>query len=376
MGANKDDAKRAWDIYRERELAGVIPYLQQLGFTIDTEQPHLGGERYLMAGARDIGGGGLKLVLMGKRSQDGARVVIKASSEKEGIKEIERERQCRVVLHALDFAMHAFFSPEEILFEIHGPYRVYVTTYIEQTASFVDHKIDEQFFLALRALEAQEGVHATTHTHRSIILDVFGMESAEQYLRSFEIFRKNALAATVGNAELAAALERARELLYENKTVIERYCGFLTHSDFVPNNVRIHGRDLYLLDYASLHFGNKYESWARFINFMVDHNPPLGQALTDYVRKNRGEEEYLSLRLMRVYKLAFLLQFWSGAVAHASGDLAKLAQLRIWFWTQVLIAVLDDTPVSTENRERYLEGKDRLRSEEEKVRQRELLGRQ
>lgn len=376
MGANKDAAKRAWDEYRERELAGVAPYLEQRGITIDTEQPHLGGERYLMAGARDVGGGGLKLVLMGKRLQDNTRIVIKVSSDKAGIKEIERERNCRKVLHALNFATYAFFSPEEILFEMLGSCRVYITKYIEQTASFVDHNIDGQFFLALRALEAQEGVHATTHTHRNTILDVFGMENAEQYLRSFETFRGNALAATVGNAELAATLDRAREFLHANKTVIERYCGFLTHSDFVPNNVRIHGRDLYLLDYASLHFGNKYESWARFINFMADHNPPLERALVEYVQKNRGEEEYLSLRLMRVYKLAFLLQFWSNAVVHATGDLAKLAELRVWFWTQVLIAVLDDIPVSTANVERYLQGMHRLRSGEEKARQQELLGRQ
>src|SRR3989344_1070851 len=106
MGANKDDAKRAWDIYRERELAGVTPYLQQLGFTIDTEQPHLGGERYLMAGTRDVGGGGFKLVLTGTHKKDNTRVVIKVSSSSAGIKEIERERECRRVLHALDFAIH------------------------------------------------------------------------------------------------------------------------------------------------------------------------------------------------------------------------------------------------------------------------------
>ena len=39
---------------------------------------------------------------------------------------------------------------------------------------------------------------------------------------------------------------------------------------------------------------------------MVHHNPDLEKILSEYVRANRGEEEYLSLRLMRVYKLGFL----------------------------------------------------------------------
>ena len=81
----------------------------------------------------------------------------------------------------------------------------------------------------------------------------------------------------------------------EHRTVIERYSGFLTHNDFVPHNLRVSGKEVYLLDYSSMLFGNKYESWARFLNFMIHHNRPLELALANYVRTNRGEEEYLEL---------------------------------------------------------------------------------
>lgn len=369
------EEKQAWENYREQELARMTVLLKQLGYALDAKQVHTGGERYLMAGARDVGGGGRKLVLAGQRMTDGKRVIIKVSSDPAGIKEIERERTSRTVLHTLNFAHYAFSSPEELLYENKDGHVVFITSYIEEERTFIEHELDEQFFLALHAFETQEGVHATTSAHTDAIKETFGTVGSVEYLALFEKFRENATTADPDNAELKEVFARASVFLHDNRVVIERYSGFLTHSDFSPQNLRVSGRTLYLLDYASIYFGNKYESWARFINFMTQHNPTLEMMLIDYVRKNRGEEEYLSLRLMRAYKLGFLLQFWTSSLAKTEGDLHELVRLRVNFWTKTLLSVLDDTPIPEELIRSYLIRQAELRSEEEKARQREILAR-
>lgn len=374
MGANEE--KRAWEAYRERELKEAVPLLKNLGYILDEKQVHTAGERYLMAGARDVGGGGRKLVLTGRSLSDDRRVVIKISSDPEGMKEIERERKSRVVLHTLDFAQNAFHSPDEILYEKREGKVVYITDYIEESQTFIEHELEEQFFLALQAFETQEGVQATTHSHAQTIKETFGMVGAAEYLAAFRDFKKRAEAADPTNSELREVFAKASRFLEENRVVIERYSGFLTHSDFSPQNMRIKSRLIYLLDYASIYFGNKYESWARFINFMTQHNPALEQLLVEYVRKNRSEEEYLSLRLMRVYKLGFLLQFWTAALEKTEGDLHTLVRLRVSFWTEAMKAVLNDTVVPDGLVRAYLEKQAGLRSEEERARQREILARQ
>lgn len=365
--------KEAWDAYREEELLRIQPTLEHLGFALDDTQVHTGGERYLMVSARDVGGGGLKLVLVGT-NKDGKKVVIKVSREQEGMREIEREQRARQLLSTIPFAVWTFHIPQELLFGRYDGYLIFVTEYIEQEVPLLARKLDEQFFLTLRAFETQEGVHATTSQHAATIRESFGMMGASEYLASFYTFSNNARAADPENVQMALVLDRASKLLYANKTLIERYCGFLTHADFVPNNLRVHEHTLYLLDYASLHFGNKYESWARFLNYMVHHNPALEHALSDYVRVNRGEEEYLCLRLMRAYKLGFLLQFWTQALAHTSDKTQELVGVRVEFWTKVLGHVLDDTPVPPADIEEMLVQEARLRTEDEKARQRELIG--
>lgn len=372
---NAMESKAAWEQYRDTELLAIRPILSELGFALDKQQVHIGGERYLMAGARDVGGGGKKLVLTGERTHDHKRVVIKVSSAPAGIQEIERERASRILLHTLNFAQYAFSSPEELLYVKRDGRLIFITSYIEEERTFIEHELEEQFFLALHAFETQEGVHATTSAHTQTIKDTFGIVGAADYLSLFEKFRKNAISSDPDNAKLADVFTRASAFLKENKTVIERYSGFLTHSDFSPQNLRVHNRTLFLLDYASIYFGNKYESWARFINFMTQHNPALERMLVEYVRKNRSEEEYLSLRLMRVYKLGFLLQFWTDSLAKTEGDLHELVRLRVSFWTETMRAVLDDTPVPEELVHSYLVQQAKLRSEEEKMRQREILAR-
>jgi len=371
MSAN---AQAAWEHYREETLHTIQPILADLGFILDETQVHVGGERYLTTLARDVGGGGYKLVLTGKRAQDGARVVIKVSNDPQGIREMERERECRQVLHTITFAVRAFHTPEELLYTKHGDFVISITSYVEQERAFIEHSLDEQFFLVLRAFEAQEGVHATTHEHAQAIKKTFGSVTADDYLHKFDTFVAQVRHHLPDRTHLHEMLDRGREFLHTHKTTVARYCGFLTHADFVPNNLRVAHRDIFLLDYASIHFGNKYESWARFLNFMIHHNATLEQTLAEYVRTNRNAEEYLSLRLMRVYKIGFLLAFYAQALAKTSGNLRTLTEGRLVLWQEVMDAILKDQPVPETIVSTYVEKMNTLRSEDEKARQREILG--
>ncbi len=357
--------KKEWENYKEHELRGVRPILEKHGYVLDIEQLHTGGERYLMSGK--------KLVLTGYYKKGGNRVVIKVSSSPAGIKEILRERACRTIIQTIDFAYRAFFLPEEILFIEKNGYTISITAYIEQAQHFIDRPLEEQFFLALRAFEMQEGAHITTYAQEKSIRDSLGVRDAEQYISSFEEFKKNVQVTDPTNIHLISVFEEATKFLKQGTLFIEQYSGFLTHSDFVPHNLRISNNTLYLLDHTSLYFGNKYEGWARFINFMVHHNPELEHLLMTYVRQNRSADEYLTLRLMRVYKLGFLLQYYTGTLEKTSGDMQKLMRLRLAFWTRVLEAVLDDKHLPNESVCSFLEEQSTLRSEEEKKRQKEII---
>ncbi len=366
--------QEAWESYKKDTLQQVEPILNELGFDLDKTQVHMGGERFLMAGARDVGGGGLKLVLTGTERKSGGRVIIKMSNTPQGIEEIDRERECRTTLHQINFALRAFRTPQELYYGHHGKFVVSITSYIEQERAFIEHSLDEQFFLALRAFETQEGVHATTHQHAKTIGEKFGIMEAKKYIDSFKKFKERVFLQLPEREELKDVLNQAQKFLTDNKATIERYCGFLTHADFVPNNLRVAGRDIFLLDYASIHFGNKYESWARFLNFMIQHNAKLERTLAEYVRTNRGEEEYLSMRLMRVYKSGFLLAFYAEALQKTSGNLHKLTNRRIDLWTETMKALINDQPVPEEVISSYVADLEHLRSEDEKARQREILG--
>lgn len=373
MGANEE--REAWERYVASELRDAEPILTSLGYALDEEQVHIKGERYLMARPRDVGGGGKKLVLSGRRISDNTRVVIKVSSDQAGQREIERERDARELLHTLNFARRTLFTPQEYLFVHRGKHLISITEYVSQDQPLLLRSLEEQFFLMLQALGIQEGVHATTSAHADVIRRAFGIAAADRYLSEFEQFHTKALQSATDNAELAEVFNRASVFLQEHATDIERYCGFLTHADFVPNNLRVSDHTIYLLDSASLHFGNKYESWARLLNFMIHHNHELEQVLSRYVRENRGEEEYLVLRLMRVYKIGFLLMYYAQALERTEGPLHSLTEARLSFWIDAMRAMLDDLPISAERIASYLEKQQALRSDEERARQREMIGR-
>lgn len=353
----------SWKEYRERELAGVLPFLSEFGIELDELQPHIGGEREL------TGTGGRKLVLLGRQKKDGLPVVVKASSDPAGIAEMAEERLRRSVLGSIGFAYQTFQSPKELRYAQKGAYTVAVTEFIEQRP-FLERPIEEQLTLALRAFKAQESAHAATYEHARLIRRTFGEMRSKEYLRALGEYidgiRKLAPEAD------RAVLARATAFLAKEQRTLEQYCGFLTHWDFTPQNFRVRDGAVYLLDHSSLRFGNKYEGWARFINFMELYRPALAAALVQYVRDNRAPEESLSLKLMRVFRLVELIHYYAGWLPRTEGNLHELASARIAFWSNVLSCVLADQQVPRDIVETYERTRDALRSDEEKIRQRGL----
>lgn len=349
------------------ELTIISELLKSLGFSLDELQPYISGERYLMSGG--------KLVLAGVQDEGGTRVIVKASRNPDGKKEIGSEKRSRDLMRTLSFADKKILIPEELYFGTNGGYVFLIMRFISQGKVFVAHTIEEQFFIAMSAFEAQESFHATTYEHLRAVKDVFPVLSSTEYLRDFKRLRDLILHLHLDES-LRAVLKRAETFLAEHCLTIDRYANYLTHTDFVPHNFRIAEHSLFMLDcvpnYATIHFGNKYEGWARFLNYMLIHSPELERLLCEYVRRNRGEDEYLSLRLMRTYKIAFLLDFYAKSLAKTIGDLHALTLERLAYWRGALEAILEDRPVSKEVTDRYVATRDSLRSKEEKERQREF----
>lgn len=364
-----DAAQKAWEAYREAELAMLRPALAALGYGLDREQPHTRGERYLMQAVTTASG--KKLILLGERRSDRTRAVIKATADPAGMRELEHERACRRVLKEINFAYQVFHSPEELFFGARDGRLISIQKFIDQESPFLARPLKEQFALALTAFKAQEGAHATTYGHERLIGAVFGAMRQADYLRHFASFKAN-IERTAPGLVPGELLAEAQKLLESRSMTIERYGNFLTHTDFVPHNIRVQNGKIYLLDHSSLRFGNKYEGWARFINFMTLYNPPLASALVEYVRLNRTPEEVLALRLMRVYRLGEIIWYYANTLDKCAGDLCALNTERVRFWTRVLEAVLGDRPLAPEVLEAYRRTRDRLRSAEEKLRQEDL----
>jgi hypothetical protein len=142
----------------------------------------------------------------------------------------------------------------------------------------------------------------------------------------------------------------------------------MVHEDFVPHNFRIKDNVLYFLDAEAVQFGNKYESWARFINFMIFHNSELEKKLTQYV-KEKGSEEYLSFRLMRILKAVQLLNYYTENLSKTTGNENILTKKRLEFWIQIIDHLIMDREIHQSYIEGYKNARDSLRSDEEKERQ-------
>ncbi len=356
------ETETLWQERLRTETEMVKRIIEPLGYTLDNEQPHISGERFLMT--RN------KLVLIGKNRR-GEKVVIKVANRPDGKKEIQHEKDARDLLQSVSFANDVLFFPKEIYFEQINDYLVFITEYISQEKVFVEYKLEQQFFIALRTFEAQEAFHATTFEHIKKIRTIFPIFSARTYFESFSAFKKSVVELDQDGI-LEDVLSRAEKFLKDHKSTIDTYSNHLVHTDFVPHNFRVSGQKIYVLDAAAIQFGNKYEGWARFLNYMLIHNPDLEKLLTEYVRANRGETDYLNLRLMRVYKLGYLIDYYIRSLPKTSGDLHELTKKRIAFWHRVLEFMLDDQPIPREFIEEYKDNRDTLRSKEEKERQKEF----
>lgn len=361
-----NDTQTSWSEYVASEIPRIAALLLPHDITLDTHQPHTQGERFLMQALTTIGG--KKLILLGIEEKTGTKVVIKATNDLVGTQELTHERHCRTLLHTMNFSYETFHSPNEILFIEKGGYTVYVSEFIDQTSSFLDRPLEEQFSYALNALKAQERTRATTASHITQIKHVFGTRTSSDYLTMFKAFIFSYKAKQMDTRTLTV-LEEASAQLQASNTRIEQYGGFLTHTDFVPHNFRIKDGTLYLLDFSSLRFGNKHESWARFLNFMALYNPELETLLIRYVEENRSPEEQASLHLMRLFRLGEIIAYYVNTLEKSGDDLLTLNKTRIEFWTDVLSAELKNTRVDSSVRAAYKEKRDALRSASEKARQ-------
>lgn len=354
----------SWQEYCETELRKIRPLLTDLGFALDQEQIHLGGERSVISGK--------KVVLLGRRLRDGKRVVIKASSSLAGKREMELEHTCRTVLDQIQFAYNIFLSAEELLWQEEQGCRLSITAFLEQDLPFLERPFKEQFFLAMKAFETQESAHATTYEHLRVIRGTFRVFETETYLDQARIYQETVVTGLPSEASLQTLMERGRLFLEQGRERIEQYNGFLTHGDFVPHNIRIVGRDLYLLDHYDIRFGNKYDGWARFLNFMLLYHRELEGALLYYLEKNRGAEEREALHLMRVYRFMELVWYYTTRLEKSTGTLRELDHARIFFWADALQSALDKTSLPETRIKQYQKLRDSLRSDDEKKRQKGL----
>lgn len=360
-----DNSKHAWESYKKSELEALTPILTEMKIALDAEQPHISGERYLMQAVTTASG--RKLILLGTDAE-GRRVVIKATRDPMGAAEIRHERVQRALLSKIRFAYGVFHSPEELAFVETRGFTISVQRFIEQAGPFLSRTLEDQFALALGAFRAQESAHAATFGHMRQVRKGFGTMDAKGYLSAFRSFMDE-IREGHGDPETSDLIARAYDSLLEGERTIEQYTGFLTHTDFVPHNFKVVGDEIYLLDHSSIRFGNKHEGWARFLNFMALYNPELEAALTEYFRLNRAPEECRSLSLMRTYRLGEIIAYYVRTVPRSEGDLRRLNEARIGFWSRVLAAQLDGERVAPSEIDAYKSLRDSLRSDDEKRRQ-------
>jgi hypothetical protein len=171
------------------------------------------------------------------------------------------------------------------------------------------------------------------------------------------------------NESVQKVFASSLETLEHEKSLLDLYSNFLTHWDFVPHNIRIHNRDMYLLDHTAIRFGNKYEGWARFMNFMTLYNAPLERILDTYVQENRSADEHRALELMRLYRLCELVWFYAKKRTASEGNLRTLTDARITLWFKSIEAQLQGATLETSVLETYKRTRDDLRDADEKRRQ-------
>lgn len=337
--------------------------LMPLGFKLDDYQPHINGERKLKSLS--------KLVLVGT-DINGGKVIIKTSNRASEKKRILAERKIGQELKKLTEATRGLLVPEEILFTEKEDFSLFITRYIEQPKVFVAHSLREQIEMIKRELESYEKLDIETSkkilNKKSLACPIVREEDYRYELdNQIKLINSN-----YRDNKLKQTLETAKDIFNKNSHLIPRFSHYLVHEDFCPHNFRVNDKKIYTLDHTAINFGNKYLAWARFLNYMVIHNPTLERKLVRDLEKNRTSDEARCLQLFRIYKTVFLIMYYVKTSQKTSGKLLKLTKLRINFWHNFLTKLIQDKTLTKVELANYIRQRDSLRSGEEKNRQREF----
>ncbi len=300
-----------------------------------------------------------KRVYVGRDKND-EKVIIKISNSYGGMEEIKSEKRAQDTLSNVTFSQEKILFPEEILYKESPQHTIRITKFIDQEKVFSAYSSEEKFFMIIKELETEEAFYANTYEHIGVVKNIFPVSHATDYIRSLKSF------------EVGPKKGDALKLLEKNVDLIETRSNYLTHTDFVPSNFRVSGGHLYMIDLSSMHFANRYEGLARFLNWCIIHDLKLEELITEYIKKNRGEEELLCLRLMRIYKAGFLINHYKNTLNKTQGDLHILNQKRLDLWQYFLECLLDNKSIDQSMVEKYRTERNDLRSTGEVERQKEF----
>lgn len=346
-----------------KEINSISVLLKKIGFVLEDEQPHVNGERFLASPD--------KLVLVGRRIKDNLRVIIKTSSQVRAKEEIKQEKKVRDIISSFEPFKEAILIPNEIYSGKIGKYQIFVTEFVDQEKVFIEHSLKKQFETIVTAYKLREPLNGHTFKVVRKMYKKFPEMKAGDYVSNFKKYESSILE-RYRTPGIEDAMNEGFGFVKKNRDLIDSGCQHLVHSDFAPHNFRLCGDSLYTLDCSAFIFGNKHEELARLLNYMTIHNPKLEVKVKEYLLKKYGEKEYLSLRVMRAYKIQFLLNFYTQALSKTSNDLLALTTHRVEFWEEVLRCVMQDRELDSKILKVYLENRDNLRSEEEKKRQKEF----
>lgn len=336
--------------------------LELLGFHLDRYQPHLSGERKIKSLT--------KLVLIGQNEKK-QKVVIKTSQAQAEKKRIETEHYIRQELEQLSKTFKGLLIPREVFYGLKNSFLFFITEFIDQPKVFVAHNLKEQFGMIKKAIESQEAVKLKNFSKMTRSGQACPVFTEKEYLAELkdeiDFINRN-----YQDKKLSEALSMAQKFFQEKIKLVAKYCGYLVHDDFCPHNFRVNNGQIHFLDYTAANFGNKYITWARLLNYMTLHNPKLEKLVLGDFKKNRSQEDLECLRILRIYKTVFLIMYYVKISKKTSGKLLNLTKIRINFWHNFLQKLLQNKTVTKTELADYLNQRDRLRSSEEKKRQKEF----
>lgn len=355
-------ARQKWDEKIKSELPIIRELLSTIGVTLDEIQPNLIGEKFLMKTD--------KFVLNGVYAPEKARVIVKISNHKAGIKELEADRHIAQVVDKLSFSTEKIKTAKEYFYGDLGGYRVMVQEFLDQPEALIKLKLEDQYYISMRGFSVLESFYLAAKSHYKEVKSHFPILTGKDYLKTFSKYLKS-VHKILNDPSVDSKLDDAYSLFKKHLKLIDKYSTYLVHEDFVPHNFRIYNNILYFIDHEALRFGNKYESWARYVNWMLVQNPPMEEKLVQHVQKI-GPEDYLNLRMMRLLKCAQLITYYAETLAKTSGDTYTLNLRRFNLWLEVLVALTNDRKLHSSFIEEYKQARDVLRTDDEKQRQKLL----